>query len=100
VPAGWATSTGPRIESWAGKYPGLYLGAPDIDFFQLAKSQGLSAERVEHRADLKAAIQWGIDATREGTPHLIDVEVARYGEGAQSTWHQKLSLAEERTRKV
>jgi len=84
----------------AGKYPGIYLGAPDIDFAQLAKSQGLSAERVESGADLKAALQRGIEATRAGTPHLIDVEIARYGGGAESTWHQKFNLAEERTRRV
>ena len=84
----------------AGRYAGIYLGAPDIDFAQLAKSQGLSAERVESGADLKAALKRGIEATRAGTPHLIDVEVARYGGGAESTWHQEFNLAEERTRRV
>lgn len=42
----------------------------------------------------------GIEATRAGTPHLIDVDIARYGGGAESTWHQEFNLAEERTRRV
>jgi thiamine pyrophosphate-dependent acetolactate synthase large subunit-like protein len=83
-----------------GHYVGMYLGDPDIDFVQLAKSQGLSAERVERAADLEGAIRRGKEATRAGTPHLIDVEVSRYDGGAESTWHQKFNLAEERTRKV
>ena len=83
-----------------GQYPGMYLGDPDINYVKLAESQGLGAEKVERPADLKAALKRGIEATRAGTPYLIDVEVARYGGGAESTWHQKFNLAEKRTKKV
>ena len=83
-----------------GQYAGMYLGDPDIDFAGLARSQGLSAEKVERAADLEAAIRRGKEVTRAGTPHLIDVEIDRYGGGAESTWHQKFNLADERTRKV
>ncbi|MFQ5789514.1 MAG: thiamine pyrophosphate-binding protein [Acidobacteriota bacterium] len=81
-------------------YPGMYLGDPDIDFVQLARSQGLAAERVERGADLEAALKRGVAATRAGTPYLLDVEIARYGGGAESTWHQKFNLAAERKRNV
>jgi benzoylformate decarboxylase len=81
-------------------YPGMYLGDPDIDFVGLAKSQGISAERVESGADLEAAFRRGTAATRAGTPYLIEVVVARYGGGASSTWHQEFNLAEKRARKV
>lgn len=83
-----------------GHYPGMYLGDPAIDYVKLAESQGAGAERVEHSADLEKALKRGIEATRAGTPYLIDVEVARYGGGADSTWHQKFNLAATRTKRV
>ena len=78
----------------------MYLGDPDINYVKLAESQGLGAEKVDRPADLKAALTRGIEATRAGTPYLIDVDVARYGGGADSTWHQKFNLAEQRTKKA
>jgi benzoylformate decarboxylase len=82
------------------QYPAMYLGDPDIDFVALAKSQSVPGERVERGADLEAALKRGIAATRGGSPYLIDVVVARTGGGADSTWHQKFSLADTRTKKV
>lgn len=84
----------------ANKYVGMYLGNPEIDFVQLAKSQGLEGIKVENAADLRPAIKRGIAATRAGAPFLIDVRVRRTGAGADSTWFQAYSLAEERKRKV
>ncbi len=75
------------------RYTGMYLGDPDIDFVKLAESQGVSGERVDSGADLDAAFQRGRRAIREGRPYVLDVNVARYGGGAESTWHQKFSLA-------
>jgi thiamine pyrophosphate-dependent acetolactate synthase large subunit-like protein len=84
----------------SGHYPGMYLGDPDIDYVKLAESQGVSGERVETGADLVPALKRGIAATRAGDPYVVEVLVARYGPGAESTWYQKYSLADERTRKV
>ncbi len=75
------------------RYTGMYLGDPDLDFVKLAESQGVSGERVESGADLDAAFRRGRRAIREGRPYVLDVNVARYGGGAESTWHQKFSLA-------
>ena len=83
-----------------GRYPGMYLGDPEIDYVQLAQSQGVGGEKVERSADLEAALKRGIEATRAGEPYLLDVEVARYGGGAESTWYQKFNLAEKRTKKA
>jgi thiamine pyrophosphate-dependent acetolactate synthase large subunit-like protein len=77
----------------SGHYPGMYLGDPDIDFVQLAGSQGVPGERVEKGHQLEAALRRGTAATRGGSPYLIDVEIARYGDGADSTWHQEFNLA-------
>lgn len=84
----------------SGHYPGMYLGDPDVDFVKLAESQGVAGERVTRGGDLEAALKRGIEATRAGAPYLLDVEIARYGPGADSTWHQKFSLAAEREQKV
>ncbi|MFC1543777.1 thiamine pyrophosphate-binding protein [Gemmatimonadota bacterium] len=82
------------------RFTGIYLGDPDIDFVRLAGSQGIEGIRVEDSADLRPALRRGIDATRAGSPFLVDVRVRRTGGGADSTWHQAFNLAAERTRRV
>src|SRR5213079_1361882 len=47
---------GGRMAS-SGKYAGMYLGDPDIDFVKLAASQGVVGERVEAGRDLPAALE-------------------------------------------
>jgi thiamine pyrophosphate-dependent acetolactate synthase large subunit-like protein len=84
----------------SGHYVGMHLGDPDIDFAKLAESQGVPGEKVERAQELEGALRRGIDATRAGNPYLVEVEIDRYGGGAESTWYQKFSLAELRKRKV
>jgi benzoylformate decarboxylase len=84
----------------ADRYTGMYLGDPEIDFVGLVQSQGVEGALVENSADLRSALRRGIDATRAGTPFLVDVRVRRTGGGADSTWHQAFNLAQKRTRKV
>jgi benzoylformate decarboxylase len=83
-----------------GQYHGMYLGDPEIDFVKLAASQGVRGEKVTAAGDIKAALQRGIQATRDGNPYLVEVIISRLGPGASSTWHQKFSLAAERKKKV
>ncbi|MFC1540283.1 thiamine pyrophosphate-binding protein [Gemmatimonadota bacterium] len=82
------------------RFTGMYLGDPEIDFVRLAGSQGIEGALVENSADLRPALRRGIDATRAGSPFLLDVRVRRTGGGADSTWHQAFNLAEQRTRRV
>ena len=84
----------------SGKYAGMYLGDPDIDFVKLAESQGVSGERVASGNDLRAALKRGIAATRDGKPYLVEVNISRYGGGAESTWHETFNLAARRKRAV
>jgi thiamine pyrophosphate-dependent acetolactate synthase large subunit-like protein len=84
----------------SGKYAGMYLGDPDIDFVKLAESQAVSGERVASGNDLRAALKRGIAATRDGKPYLVEVLIARYGGGAESTWHETFNLAARRKRAV
>jgi thiamine pyrophosphate-dependent acetolactate synthase large subunit-like protein len=84
----------------SGHYAGMYLGDPNIDFVKLAESQGVKGERVTAGTDLEAALRRGISATRDGKPYLVEVVIARYGGGAESTWYEKFNLAEKRKQRV
>ncbi len=77
-----------------------YLGDPDVDFTKLAAGHGISGEVVHHSDQLPDAIQRGIRTLRDGRPFMLDVRTKRIGIGAQLSWYQKFSLAEERERKV
>ncbi len=73
-----------------GKYPGLILSAPMVDYVGLARAQGVDGEAVTKPQDLDAALRRGLDrVTREHKPYLIDVSVAREGVGADATWDQE-----------
>jgi thiamine pyrophosphate-dependent acetolactate synthase large subunit-like protein len=76
-----------------GRFAGIYLGDPDIDFVKLAQSQGVGGEKVTSPQDIAPALKRGIQKTQDGKPYLIDVLVARIGPGAESTWHQGFNLA-------
>jgi acetolactate synthase I/II/III large subunit len=82
----------------SGHYPGMFLGDPDIDFVRLAESEGVAGERVTAGSELEAALKRGIACTRDGKPYLVEVVVARYGHGADSTWHEAFNLAEQAKR--
>jgi thiamine pyrophosphate-dependent acetolactate synthase large subunit-like protein len=76
-----------------GHYHGMYLGDPDIDFLKIAEGQGVKGIRVTSAADIAGALKQGIKETREGRPFVVEVVVTRTGGGAESTWHQKFSVA-------
>lgn len=80
----------------ANRFTATSLDHPLIDFVGLTKSQGWDGIRVERSDDLRPALRRGIAATRTGTPFLIDVDVARIGEGADSSWFQPFSVAQMR----
>jgi benzoylformate decarboxylase len=72
-----------------GRYPGLSLGNPSVDYVALARSQGVEGERVATAKELEPALRRGVErTTRENRPYLIEVSVAREGVGADATWDQ------------
>jgi benzoylformate decarboxylase len=76
-----------------GRYPGLWLSAPAVDYVGLARAQGVAGESVTTVKELEPALRRGMDAiTRENRPYLIEVAVAREGVGADSTWFQDWRL--------
>jgi benzoylformate decarboxylase len=73
-----------------GKYPGLTLGTPMVDYVGLARSQGVEGEAVTKVKDLEAALKRGLErVTKENRPYVLDVSVAREGVGADATWDQE-----------
>jgi thiamine pyrophosphate-dependent acetolactate synthase large subunit-like protein len=89
VRTNWAKEVPDSKMVHTGKYPGLYLDAPATDYAALAGAQGVEGETVKTLKDLEPALKRGVDkTTRENTPYVIDVKVAREGVGADSTWYQ------------
>ena len=73
-----------------GKYPGLMLGSPMVDYVGLARAQGIEGEAVTKVKDLETALRQGLArVTKENRPYLLDVSVAREGIGAEATWDQE-----------
>jgi thiamine pyrophosphate-dependent acetolactate synthase large subunit-like protein len=63
---------GRKLENaWIGQR----LEDPAIDLSAMARAQGCSAERVEQRSELTAAIERGIAAVNAGACHVIDVKI-------------------------
>src|SRR5882672_5148153 len=64
-----------------------YLGKPDMDMAAMARGFGVDGERAKTPADLKGALGRARRKMADGTPYLIDVEVARDGPGwADDPW--------------
>jgi benzoylformate decarboxylase len=70
-----------------GRYHGMYLGDPEIDFVGLAASQGVRGRRVASASEIEDGLREGLARTRDGEPFLLEVPVARTGAGAESEWH-------------
>jgi acetolactate synthase I/II/III large subunit len=75
------------------QYVGMYLGDPDLDFVKLGESQGVKGEKCRGQQDFVAALKRGIQANKNGNPYIIDVDIARIGPGAESTWHEGFKLS-------
>src|SRR5262249_61292268 len=59
-----------------GKYPGLTLGSPMVDYVGLARAQGVEGEQVTKVKDLEVALRRGLErATKENQPYLLDRDV-------------------------
>jgi thiamine pyrophosphate-dependent acetolactate synthase large subunit-like protein len=83
-----------------GRVPHDWLGDPKMQLAKVAEGFGVKAEFVQDPKDIQTALKRGIDATRDGQPYVIEVAVARSGAFADNPWHQRISLASERTKKV
>ena len=64
-----------RKRSLENAWVGQRLEDPTIDLTAMARAQGCTAERVERRSELTAAIVRGIAAVDAGGCHVIDVKI-------------------------
>jgi len=76
-----------------GKYPGVQLGNPDINYVSMADAFAIEGERVEDPHGLAAAIGRCKQAMVEGRPYLLDVLIERRFEGKDSDWYDFFSVA-------
>ena len=92
-----AAFTGRQFQT--GKDLTSYLGDPDVDFAKIAEAYSIKGEKVHDPQDLGPALQRAVKTMKGGRPYLLDLEVARDGIFAESTWHSEFSVAELRTQK-
>jgi benzoylformate decarboxylase len=76
-----------------GKYVGVNLRHPDIDYVKMAGAYGIEGESVSDPKYLEAALGRCQRAMREGRPYLIDARIKRYDKGNTSDWHDFYSVA-------
>ena len=71
-----------------------YLGDPDVDFAKIAEAYSIKGEKVHDPKDLGPALKRAVKTMNGGRPYMLDLEVARDGIFAESTWHSGFSVAE------
>jgi benzoylformate decarboxylase len=76
-----------------GKFPGVQLGHPDINYVSMADAYGIEGERVDDPQSLAAAIGRCKRAMADGRPYLLDVVIERRFEGRESDWYDFFSVA-------
>jgi benzoylformate decarboxylase len=76
-----------------GKFFGVNLGHPDINYVSMADAYGIEGERIEDPAGLAGAIQRCKRAMADGRPYLVDVVIERRFDGKDSDWYEFFSVA-------
>ena len=72
-----------------------YLGDPDVDFAKIAEAYSIKGEKIYDPKDLGSALKRAVKTMKDGRPYLLDLEVARDGIFAESTWHSGFSVAKQ-----
>ena len=86
-------SGGHRMKA-TGKYIGVNLGHPDIDYTALCAAYGIQAERVMEPVDIKPALERCRKTMQSGRPYVVDVRIAKRFEGKDSDWYDFFSVAD------
>jgi len=76
-----------------GKYVGVNLGHPDIDYVHIAAAYRIEGERVTEPDKLAAALGRCRDVVRGGRSYLVDVKIAKYAHGKDSDVYDNFSVA-------
>jgi benzoylformate decarboxylase len=76
-----------------GKYIGVQLDHPDIDYVKMAGAYGIEGERVDDPKDLKKALLRCKKAMRSGRAYVVDVRIEKRLLGKDSDWYDFYSVA-------
>jgi benzoylformate decarboxylase len=76
-----------------GKYIGVNLGHPDIDYVKLAGAYGVAGESVSNPDQLTATLMRCKQTLSEGRPYLVDVKIEKRFAGNDSDWYDFYSIA-------
>lgn len=76
-----------------GRFPGTFIGDPDIGHVDIARGYGVDGERVTAPGGLSDALRRAFAAVRGGRPYVLDVVIKRRFQGADVEWHDKFSVA-------
>jgi len=76
-----------------GKFFGVNLGHPDINYVSMADAYGIEGERIDDPEGLAAAIRRCKRAMADGRPYLVDVVIERRFDGNDSDWYEFFSVA-------
>ena len=83
---------GKRIQK-SGRYIGVNLGHPDINYVSMSAAYGIEGERVSDPNKLAAALQRCQRALQEGRPYVVDAKIARRFAGKDSDYYDFFSVA-------
>ena len=83
---------GKRIQK-SGKYIGVSLGHPDINYVSMSEAYGIEGERVSDPKKLAGALKRCRRAMQEGRPYVVDVIIAKRFEGKDSDYYDFFSVA-------
>jgi benzoylformate decarboxylase len=77
-----------------GKYIGVSLDHPDIDYVSMAAAYGIEGERLTDPGEVVAALERCKRSMQEGRPYVIDARIARQYEGRDSEYYDFFSVAD------
>ena len=77
-----------------GKFIGVNLGHPDIDYVAQAKTFRIDGETVVEPDEIQPALQRCRKAMSEGRPYVVDVRIAKRFEGKDSDYYDFISVAD------
>jgi thiamine pyrophosphate-dependent acetolactate synthase large subunit-like protein len=76
-----------------GKYPGVSLRHPEIDYVSLGLGYGVKGETVTEPARLADVLRRAKASIAEGRPYLVDVAIeTRFG-SFDAQWYDHFSIA-------
>jgi benzoylformate decarboxylase len=75
-----------------GRYPGVHLNHPEINYVSIAEGYGVEGESVRNPSDIAGALQRAKRVMHDGRPYLVDVRIETTG-SFDDSWYDYFSIA-------